>query len=84
MKKEWSVPHKIQCYAILMLTGAWFGSVLTAIWYIGSTFTVGNWIYTGVFSVNFIVLAVMAFRALGRIRIMEKAVDRNNRLYETD
>lgn len=79
MKKEWSYWPKVMCYVILMLSGAWFGTVLTAVWYIGSTFTVGNWIYTVAVSAAILAITVKVFKALNRARLMEMAVNENNR-----
>ena len=79
MKNITNLSEKIACYSILFLSGAWFGCLFTAIWYIGSTFTVGNWIYAIAVTFGVLALTANAFKGLSRIRLMDMAVDENNR-----
>ena len=79
MKNITNLSEKIACYSILFLSGAWFGCLFTAIWYIGSTFTVANWIYAIAVTFGVLALTVNAFKGLGRIRLMDMAIDENNR-----
>lgn len=79
MKNITNLSEKIACYSILFLSGAWFGCLFTAIWYISSTFTVANLIYAICVSVGVLALTVNAFKGLGRIRLMDMEVDENNR-----
>jgi hypothetical protein len=74
-----NMSEKIACYSILFFSGAWFGCLFAAIQYIGSTFTVWNWIYGIAVSIGVLAATVNAFKGLRRIRIMDKLVDENNR-----
>jgi hypothetical protein len=74
-----NMSEKIACYSILFFSGAWFGCLFTAIQYIGSTFTVWNWIYGIAVSIGVLAATVNAFKGLRRIRIMDNLVDENNR-----
>ena len=79
MKNITNLSEKIACYSILFLSGAWFGCFFDAVWYFGSTFTVGNWIYAIGVSVGVLAVTANALKGLGRIRLMDMAVDENNR-----